>query len=169
MTQDSSDTSRTDTPDGPRDAPDTGTARPGAAVPLHYLTTALGAIAAGLLLVTGIVSGVLGGMFLGWAGWLWGAGPLGMALGALVVAVTLGLLFVVCRLAAYGTASRVGPGAFALGWTLAMFALTGYTVGESIVITANAINYAFLFGGIFVVLVATLTTRPAQRLPVITN
>lgn len=124
---------------------------------MRRLVAVMGVLAGMSLLLAGFGGGVAGGLAMGWASWLWGRDPLGMVLGALLVVAVLAVLFFAGRLAAYGMASRAGAAAFGVGWAIAMLVMTGYTPGDSIVFTADLLTYAFLFGGLLAVTIATVT------------
>lgn len=112
------------------------------------------------LAATGFCAGIVVGVSAGWLAWLWESGTTGKAMATGALVVLLALLFLGCRAAAYGMESRLGAALPAIGWTVALISLTSYAPGGDIVMSASAINYAFVLGGVLVVVLATATVPP---------
>ncbi|CAM3934231.1 hypothetical protein GCM10009799_40310 [Nocardiopsis rhodophaea] len=113
-----------------------------------------------VLLVVGFVVGMVGGLAAGWLSWLWAAGTSAQVAAAIAAAVVLVLLFAGCRAAGWGMGSRLGAILPAVGWTLAAFAYISLTTGGSIVLTATAVDYVYLYGGLAALALAVVLTPP---------
>ncbi|GAA3722664.1 hypothetical protein GCM10022205_02930 [Spinactinospora alkalitolerans] len=125
------------------------------------LGTLVGVAGYAVLLVLGFVAGIVCGLSASWLAWLWQVGPIGQALAVAALVLLLVLLFLGCRVAGWGMGSRLGAGLPAAGWAAAGFAIVGHSSAGDVVMTAAAVNYGFLYGGITAVVLATVLTPPA--------
>ncbi|MFC3997161.1 hypothetical protein ACFOVU_14605 [Nocardiopsis sediminis] len=119
------------------------------------------AIAANVVLLSaGFAAGIVGGPAARWLTWLWNTGLGGQVVAGAIAVAVLVLLFTACRVAGWGTGSRLGAGLPAVGWTAASFALVTLSSGGDIMLTANVMEQVYLFGGVFAVSMATVLTPP---------
>lgn len=128
----------------------------------RFLLAMCTSVAGTLLAAAGFTAGVFGGMAASWLGWLWQTGAAGMAAAAGILLLFFPALFFGCRAAAYGMQSRLGAALPALGWTLGLLVLTGYTPDGSVLVSAGAVNYVFLLGGVLTVTLATVSVPPPR-------
>ncbi|ASU82671.1 hypothetical protein CDO52_07610 [Nocardiopsis gilva YIM 90087] len=140
-----------ESPDAPAQARGSG------AAPADLIVSIIGHTA---LLAVGFVVGMVGGLAAGWLSWLWAAGTSEQVAASVAAAVVLILLFAGCRAAGWGMGSRLGAVLPAVGWTLAAFAYLGFTTGGSIVLTATAVDYVYLYGGLAALALAVVLTPP---------
>ncbi|RCV48329.1 hypothetical protein DEF23_25185 [Marinitenerispora sediminis] len=122
---------------------------------------ALAGAAYTVLTALGLVAGTVGGLASSWLSWLWLTGAAGQGAAAAALVLMLLALFAGCRAAGWGMGTRLGAGLPAGGWIAASFLLVSWSSSGDVVLTAAAINYAFLFGGIAVAVLATALTAPA--------
>ncbi|MFC7326810.1 DUF6113 family protein [Marinactinospora rubrisoli] len=118
-----------------------------------------------LLAVLGVVAGTVCGLASSWLSWLWLTGPVGQGLAAGTLALVLLVLFAGCRAAGWGMGTRLGAGLPAAGWIAASFLLVSWSSSGDVILTSAAINYAFLFGGMAVSVLATALSTPAPVAP----
>ncbi|MDA8369566.1 MAG: hypothetical protein M0026_06815 [Nocardiopsaceae bacterium] len=115
-----------------------------------------------VLLLLGFAAGIVCGVAAGWLSWLWAGGALGQAVSGLLLVLYLGVLFAGCRVAGWSMGSRLGAGLPAAGWIAGAFALAEVSSAGDIVMTSSTITYAYLFGGMVTVVLATVLTRPGD-------
>lgn len=127
----------------------------------HRGAVAVSFLAYTALLVLGFAVGLVGGLAAGWLSWLWAAGTGARVAAAVAAGLALVLLYTGGRVAGWAMGSRLGAVMPAVGWTLAAFAYLVHTTGGSIVLTATAVDFVYLYGGLAALALAVVLT-PAR-------
>ncbi|WP_017592806.1 hypothetical protein [Nocardiopsis potens] len=125
---------------------------------------AVGIAAYTLLFLAALGTGVVGGVYAGWLGWLWMTGLVGQALALITLAVVLAALYAAVRGVHRATGGPLGPLLCTIGWVLAQMVLVGVGANGDVVFSAAGVNYLYLLGGVGAVMFGLLsTTRAAAR------
>jgi hypothetical protein len=137
-------------------APSTLSAPPAGPAPAGPPTRAdafLGGAAYGALAVAGLVIGVLGSFYQGWA-----AGPVPVA------AIAFSLLNLAAfRLAGWAMGGKLGALVPAVAWLLVVIFLSSRRPEGDLVINASVASYVYLIGGSIGAIIAIARTRSARN------
>ncbi|MBE2999288.1 hypothetical protein IDM40_11305 [Nocardiopsis sp. HNM0947] len=116
-----------------------------------------------VLFLLGLVLGTVSTVSAGWLTRYWDGGQPAPALAIAALVVYVVLLYVLCRLAAWGGRRQSAAVAFALGYAVVLFAATSYLPGGDVLLQDDPVHYAFLIGAMVALAAAVVRSAPRRR------
>lgn len=113
-----------------------------------------------VLFFLGVVLGTVSTVSAGWLTRYWDGGQPAPALAITTLALFVVLLYVLCRLLAWGGRRRSAVVAFALGFAGMLFAATSYLPGGDVLLQDNLVHYGFLIGAMVALAAAVVRSSP---------
>lgn len=117
-----------------------------------------------VLFLLGIVLGMVSTVSAGWLTRYWDGGQPAPVLAVTGLLVFVVLLYILCRLLAWGGRRQSVVVAFALGFAAVLFATTSHLPGGDVLLQDNLVHYGFLIGAM--VALAAAVVRSSPRVPV---
>ncbi|WP_017608189.1 hypothetical protein [Nocardiopsis xinjiangensis] len=116
-----------------------------------------------VLFLLGIVLGMVSTVSAGWLTRYWDGGQPAPALAITGLLLFVVLLYVLCRLLAWGGRRRSVVVAFALGFAVVLFAVTSYLPGGDVLLQDDMVHYGFLIGAMVALAAAVVRSPPRVR------
>lgn len=129
-------------------------------VPSDTLSSVLTGATCVVLFLLGIVLGTVSTVSAGWLTRYWDGGQPAPALAITGLVVFVVLLYVLCRLLAWGGRRQSVVVAFALGFAVVLFAATSYLPGGDVLLQDNLVHYGFLIGSMVALAAAVVRSSP---------
>lgn len=118
-----------------------------------------------VLLLLGALVGLLSTFNAGWMMRYWAAGqpvPIVAVTGLLVF---LAVLYILCRVLAWGGRRLSGAVAFALGFCVSLLVATSHLPGGDVVLQDSVIHYGYMLGSMIVLALAVVRSASRQANP----
>lgn len=129
----------------------------------NVLSTVITVVTFVVLLLLGTAVGLLSTSSAGWLTRYWDGGQPAPALAVTGLVLYLVLLYLLCRLLAWGSRRQSGAIAFAVGFLGAILAVTSYLPGGDILLTDHLVHYAFMLGSMVVLAFAVVRSSDHLR------
>ena len=113
-----------------------------------------------VLFLLGLVLGTASTVSAGWLTRYWDGGQPAPALAIAALVAYVVLLYVLCRLAAWGGRRQSPAVAFALGYAVVLFAATSYLPGGDVLLQDDPVHYTFLIGAMVALAAAVVRSAP---------
>lgn len=118
-----------------------------------------------VLLLLGFLVGLLATFNAAWTTRYWAAGQPVPTLAVVGLLVFLGALYLLCRTLAWGSRRQSGAVAFALGFSVVLFAATSYLPGGTVVLQEALIHYGYILGSMVVLALAVVRSASLPPSP----
>lgn len=128
--------------------------------PTDTLSAALTGATCVVLFLLGIVLGMVSTVSAGWLTRYWDGGQPAPVLAVTGLLVFVVLLYILCRLLAWGGRRQSVVVAFALGFAAVLFATTSHLPGGDVLLQDNLVHYGFLIGAMVALAAAVVRSSP---------